>query len=92
MRRSPSMVREDRTAWPRGGAVSAARAAGAMLVPMGAGVSRGIVLGRAWDRFAIAWPFSRVTVRLGAPIDPRDEDALPRLQIAIARANAEALA
>jgi len=76
----------------KGGAVSAARAAGALLVPMGGGVSRGIVLGRAWDRFAVAWPFSRVTVRLGAPIDPRDEDALPRLQIAIARANAEALA
>jgi lysophospholipid acyltransferase (LPLAT)-like uncharacterized protein len=51
-----------------------------------------VVLGRAWDKFALAWPFTRVTVRLGAPIDPRDDDARALLETAIVRANAEAAA
>jgi lysophospholipid acyltransferase (LPLAT)-like uncharacterized protein len=77
----------------KGGAVSAARAAGALLVPMGGAIERGVVLRRAWDRFAIAWPFSRVTVRLGAPIDPRVEpDPLASLERAITLANVEAAA
>jgi lysophospholipid acyltransferase (LPLAT)-like uncharacterized protein len=58
---------------PRGvvkeGAVLAARASGGVLVPMGGAVRRGVVLRRAWDRFAIAWPFSTVAVVLGAPIE-----------------------
>jgi hypothetical protein len=54
----------------KGGAVVAARAAGAVLVPMAGAVRRGVVLRRAWDRFAIAWPFTRVDVALGDPIDP----------------------
>jgi hypothetical protein len=33
-------------------------------------VHRGLVLRRAWDRFVIAWPFSRVDVLLGEPLDP----------------------
>jgi lysophospholipid acyltransferase (LPLAT)-like uncharacterized protein len=52
------------------GAVAAARATGAVLVPVAGAVRRGVVLARTWDRFAIAWPFSRVDVALGAPIDP----------------------
>jgi lysophospholipid acyltransferase (LPLAT)-like uncharacterized protein len=80
----------------KGGAVSAARATGAVLVPMGGAVKRGVVLRRAWDRFALAWPFSRVTVRLGAPIDPAwaddPEAARGLLEEAIARANVEAAA
>jgi lysophospholipid acyltransferase (LPLAT)-like uncharacterized protein len=71
----------------KGGALSAARATGGVLVPMGSAVERGIVLERAWDRFAIAWPFSRVTVRLGAPIEPDVADARARLEQAIAREN-----
>jgi lysophospholipid acyltransferase (LPLAT)-like uncharacterized protein len=55
----------------KGGAIVAARAAGAVLVPAAGVVHRGIVLGRAWDRFAIAWPFTRVDVALGDPVDPR---------------------
>lgn len=55
----------------KGGAIVAARAAGAVLVPMAGVVHRGIVLQRAWDRFAIAWPFTRVDVALGSPVDPR---------------------
>ncbi len=55
----------------KGGAVLAAHLAGAVLVPMGGHVRRGIVLRKAWDRFAIAWPFTRVDVVLDRPIDPR---------------------
>jgi lysophospholipid acyltransferase (LPLAT)-like uncharacterized protein len=58
----------------KGGAVVAARLAGGVLVPMGGAVRRGIVLRRAWDRFAIAWPFTRVDVVLGAPVDPLASD------------------
>jgi lysophospholipid acyltransferase (LPLAT)-like uncharacterized protein len=54
----------------KGGAVVAARAAGAVLVPMAGVVHRGIVLRRAWDRFAIAWPFTRVDVTIGDSVDP----------------------
>lgn len=72
------------------GAIAAARATGALLVPMGSRVERGVVLKRAWDRFAIAWPFTRVTVRLGAPIEPDAPNSLTALEEAIARANAEA--
>jgi lysophospholipid acyltransferase (LPLAT)-like uncharacterized protein len=76
----------------KGGAVTAARAAGALLVPMGAAVEHGVVLRRAWDRFVLAWPFTRVTVTLGAPIDPGVADARAVLETAIQRANAEAVA
>jgi lysophospholipid acyltransferase (LPLAT)-like uncharacterized protein len=72
----------------KGGAIVAARAADAVLVPIAGAVRRGVVLERAWDRFAIAWPFTRVDVTLGAPIDPNAAD--PRLQVedALARMNA----
>jgi len=69
------------------GVVLAARATGAVLVPMGSAVTSGIVLRRAWDRFAVAWPFTRVTVVLGAPVEPTDPTARERLEAAIARAN-----
>jgi hypothetical protein len=52
------------------GAVLAAKKAGAWLVPMGSAAAHAVVLSRAWDRFVLAWPFSRVSVVLGAPIDP----------------------
>lgn len=74
------------------GAVAAARAVGGVLVPLGGAIERGIVLRRAWDRFGIAWPFSRVTVRFGAPIEPLCEGARAALEGAIVRANAEAAA
>ena len=54
----------------KGGVVVAARATGALIVPMAGAVRRGVVLRRSWDQFAIAWPFTRVDVTLGAPIDP----------------------
>src|SRR5262249_39424204 len=58
----------------RGGAVAAARATSGVVVPIAGLVRRGIVLERTWDRFAIAWPFTRVDVALGRPIEPSAVD------------------
>jgi lysophospholipid acyltransferase (LPLAT)-like uncharacterized protein len=74
----------------KGGALVAAHAASAVLVPMGSAMARGFVLRRAWDRFAVAWPFSRVAVVLGAPIDAGTPGARSLVELAIARANADA--
>jgi hypothetical protein len=72
----------------KGGAVVAARAAGAVLVPMAGAVPCGLVLRRAWDGFAIAWPFSRVDVALGRPIDPAVvRDARSEVERALTRMN-----
>ena len=74
----------------KAGCVCAARSSGGVLVPMGSAVARGVVLRRAWDMFAIAWPFSRVAVTLGAPIEPSSHEARAQLEIEIDRANAHA--
>jgi lysophospholipid acyltransferase (LPLAT)-like uncharacterized protein len=72
----------------KGGAVVAARAAGAVLVPVAGIVHRGIVLRRAWDRFAIAWPFTRVDVTLGDPVDPRTApDARAQVEASLMQLN-----
>jgi lysophospholipid acyltransferase (LPLAT)-like uncharacterized protein len=55
----------------KSGAVLAARATGGVVVPMASVVRRGVVLEKAWDRFALAWPFTVVDVVLGYPIDPK---------------------
>jgi lysophospholipid acyltransferase (LPLAT)-like uncharacterized protein len=55
----------------KGGAIVAARATGAVVVPMAGAVRRGMVLRRTWDRYAVAWPFTRVDVALGRPIEPQ---------------------
>jgi lysophospholipid acyltransferase (LPLAT)-like uncharacterized protein len=73
----------------QGGVVVAARATGAVIVPMTGSVRRGIVLARTWDRFAIAWPFTRVDVVLGAPVDPaRDPRARETVERSLALLNA----
>ena len=70
----------------KGGAILAARATGGVVVPARGGVHRGITLRRTWDRFALALPFSRVDVALGAPIDPRvTADARGALERALDR-------
>jgi lysophospholipid acyltransferase (LPLAT)-like uncharacterized protein len=74
----------------KGGIVTAARAAGGWLVPLGSAIERGFVVRRSWDRFAVAWPFSRVEVVVGAPIDPASRHAREELEEAIARANEKA--
>lgn len=72
------------------GAVVAARASGAVLVPMGSASRGAVVLSRAWDRFAIPYPFSRACVVLGAPIDPTAENARGLLEDALIEVNREA--
>jgi lysophospholipid acyltransferase (LPLAT)-like uncharacterized protein len=72
------------------GAGTAARLAGGRLVPMGSASPRGLTLERAWDRFRIPLPFSRVAVVLGAPLEPTANAA--DVADAIARASAGARA
>ena len=52
---------------------------------------RGLVLERAWDRFAIAWPFTRVDVVLGAPIEPDGRRRCARSRRAVARGSSTRL-
>jgi lysophospholipid acyltransferase (LPLAT)-like uncharacterized protein len=73
----------------KGGAIVAARATGAVIVPMTGAVARGLVLRRTWDRFAIAWPFTRVDVVLGPPVDPaEDPGARETVERSLAELNA----
>jgi lysophospholipid acyltransferase (LPLAT)-like uncharacterized protein len=75
---------------PKPGVFLAARRAGAVMVPMGSAIVGAKTFARAWDRFALAWPFARVSVVLGAPLEPGDEprsDDVARLAGAIASAN-----
>jgi lysophospholipid acyltransferase (LPLAT)-like uncharacterized protein len=76
----------------RGGSVGAAQAArlgGGVVVPMAAACARCHVFARAWDRFELPLPFTRVVVVLGAPLAPGE--ATPEaLGTAIDRARGEA--
>ncbi len=65
---------------------------GALVVPMTGRVGRGIVLRRAWDRFAVAWPFTRVEVVLGAPIEPATAGARDAVERALREMNRDSLA
>ncbi|MGD0525038.1 MAG: lysophospholipid acyltransferase family protein [Polyangiaceae bacterium] len=72
----------------KGGLLVAARATGAVVVPLTGSMRRGFVLRRSWDRFAIAWPFTRVDVVLGEPIDPRERaDAREEVERSLAALN-----
>jgi lysophospholipid acyltransferase (LPLAT)-like uncharacterized protein len=55
-------------------------------------VGKGIVLRRAWDRFALAWPFTRVDVVLGAPIEPAASGARDAVERALQEMNRDSLA
>jgi len=59
-----------------------------VLVPIGSAIVRGHVIHRAWDRFAVPWPFTRVAVVLGAPLSEGDDIAA---RIAATNADAAAL-
>jgi hypothetical protein len=74
----------------KAGALVAARRSGAVLVPMGSAIGAGKTFERAWDRFALAWPFTRVSVVLGAPIDAAATEET--LAVAIRDANDRARA
>jgi lysophospholipid acyltransferase (LPLAT)-like uncharacterized protein len=85
--RGPALVvRSDR----RGvGAALAARLGGGVVVPFAAACGRCHVFARAWDRFELPLPFTRVAVVVGAPVDP--EDATPEaLGAALRRVRGEA--
>ena len=58
----------------RPGARAAARLSSGVLVPMGSAAPHGITLDRAWDRFRIPLPFSKVAVCLGPPLPPSVSD------------------
>jgi lysophospholipid acyltransferase (LPLAT)-like uncharacterized protein len=76
----------------KGGAIAAAQATGGVVVPMTGRVRRGIVLRRAWDRFALAWPFTRVDVVLGAPVEPGAAGAREAVEHALREMNRASLA
>jgi lysophospholipid acyltransferase (LPLAT)-like uncharacterized protein len=67
------------------GARTAARLSSGVLVPMGSACARALTLEKAWDKFRIPLPFTRVTVRLGAPIEP--SLSLRELEYAVHRAS-----
>ncbi|MCA9640065.1 MAG: lysophospholipid acyltransferase family protein [Myxococcales bacterium] len=58
------------------GAVLASRLAGAPLVPLGIAFGRSFVFRRAWDRFELPLPFSRVCVVIGDASEPSSADRL----------------
>jgi lysophospholipid acyltransferase (LPLAT)-like uncharacterized protein len=73
---------------PKAGATFLADRTGAWLVPMGSAIRRGKVFEKAWDRFALPWPFTTVAVVLGAPVS--SEKAAEELGRAIEDANGRA--
>lgn len=74
---------------PKPGASFLADRTGAWLVPAGSAMRRGKVFSRAWDRFGLPWPFTTVSVVLGAPVPA--EKAQQDLAAAIEAANARAV-
>lgn len=72
---------------PKAGAAFLAERTGAWLVPMGSAMKRGKVFDRAWDRFALPWPFTTVAVVVGAPVP---HEGAEKLGSAIEEANARA--
>jgi lysophospholipid acyltransferase (LPLAT)-like uncharacterized protein len=73
----------------KSGALFAADRARGLLVPMGSASKNAWVFEKAWDRFTLPQPFSRVIVVIGAPLDPKTATTAD-LEIAIASANARA--
>lgn len=69
-----------------GGAIVASELARGLLVPMGAASAQKVTLAKAWDRFEIPLPFSRVCVYLGPP----SASASDALKCSIVQANLEA--
>ena len=72
------------------GAMLAARRGGGVLVPMGSAVRHGKTFRGAWDRFVLAWPFTKVVVVLGAPVGGRGEADGPGVTHALRDAIVEA--
>lgn len=56
------------------GALACARHTGGVLVPIGSACAPAKTFERAWDRFALPWPFARAVVVIGPEL-PADTDA-----------------
>lgn len=52
----------------KAGALAAAQKAGGALVPLGVACSHAFTFEKAWDKFLLPWPFSRVFVVAGDPL------------------------
>ena len=50
------------------GAIAAAQQAGGALVPLGVACRHALTFEKAWDKFLLPWPFSRVFVIAGDPL------------------------
>ena len=57
---------------PKRGVIFIARKAGALIVPAGAFTATGFRIPR-WDRYVVPFPFSRITVVLGKPLEVSPE-------------------
>lgn len=53
------------------GAQVAAERSGGVIVPLGAGVAKKKILDGTWCQYQIPYPFSRVAIHVGGPIDAR---------------------
>ena len=73
----------------KAGAGRAAELSGARIVPLACASQHVLVLGRAWDRFELPLPFSRVVIVAGTPVAP-GPDLARRLEAAIESARWEA--
>jgi lysophospholipid acyltransferase (LPLAT)-like uncharacterized protein len=68
------------------GVLAAAAHSAACVIPAGAAARRRIILERAWDRFVLPLPFTRVDIVLGEAV-PLGDHADERLQRAIVACN-----
>jgi lysophospholipid acyltransferase (LPLAT)-like uncharacterized protein len=81
---------------PKKGVVFVARKAGALIVPAGAFTTAGHRIPR-WDRYTVPFPFSRITIVLGEPLeltaemDPEQARLLVRDRLNDVEREAEAL-
>lgn len=57
------------------GALACARHAGGRVVPIGSACAPKKVFARAWDRFALPWPFARAVVVVGPELDDAADEA-----------------
>lgn len=67
---------------PKSGIVFIARRAGALIVPTGAFTATGYRIPR-WDRYIVPFPFSRIAVVVGEPLDVPAEADLEQARVAL---------
>ena len=67
---------------PKQGVVFIARKAGALMVPAGAFTATGFHIPR-WDRYTVPFPFSRITVVLGKPLEVTAEADAAEAKVAL---------